>query len=147
MNKEMVTYAKGRPPQRIREKDGNKEYEEWIFGAPPEDVDFVRFVGDEVVQVKTMKVDGEKIVRTQKEVQLEDPARAAAPGDASETANKNNTAPKPKPAGAPTLRRPGEPGNDDPSQGIPTRTPIYGPGGPGGTSPPGQSPPGGGPGL
>jgi hypothetical protein len=138
MNKEMVTYAKGRPPQRIREKDGNKEYEEWIFGAPPEDVDFVRFVGDEVVQVKTMKVDGEKIVRTQKEVQLEDPARATAPANPTETANKDNTAPKPKPAGAPTLRRPGEADDSQSAPSSPNRTPVYGApsGAPSGSGPP-----------
>jgi len=31
-----------------------------------QDVDFVRFVGDEVVRVETMKVDGQKIVRVRK---------------------------------------------------------------------------------
>jgi hypothetical protein len=65
MNKEMVTASMGRPPQRIREKDAqNHDYEEWVFGQPPQDVQFIRFVGDEVVQVKTMKIDGEKIVKT-----------------------------------------------------------------------------------
>ena len=66
MNREMVIYAKGRPPKKVREHEGgvqnegqnDVEYEEWIYGTPPEDVDFVRFVGDEVVRVETMKVDG-----------------------------------------------------------------------------------------
>jgi hypothetical protein len=145
----MVTYAKGRPPQRIRERDGNKEYEEWIFGTPPEDVDFVRFVGDEVIQVKTMKVDGEKIVRTQKEVQLEDMHRA--PVDSVDTASKENAPPKPKPVGAPTLRRPGDPAPNDPTPGEPTRsTPVYGAPGTPGSSPTDKQPtqlPGGPPGL
>src|SRR5258708_36528303 len=48
MNKEMVTYAKGRPPQRIRDREGNQDYEEWMFGFPPQDVEFIRFVGDQV---------------------------------------------------------------------------------------------------
>ena len=66
MNREMLIYAKGRPPKKIREKDGEVEYEEWIYGEPPRDVDFVRMVGDEVVRVETMKVDGTKTLRTER---------------------------------------------------------------------------------
>jgi len=98
MNREMVLYSKGRPPKKDREKDGNTEYEEWIYGEPPHDVDFVRFVGDEVIRVETMKVDGEKVVRTEKEVNLEPQPTLA---DKQEQ-------PQPRPANAPTLRRPGE---------------------------------------
>src|SRR5438270_13268943 len=76
MNREMVTTSKGRPPKKTREKDGETEYEEWIYGDPPQDVDFVRFVADEVVRVETMKVDGEKLVRTEKEVNIERPTVA-----------------------------------------------------------------------
>src|SRR6202451_1505484 len=71
MNQEMVLHARGKPPKKVRERDGDTQYEEWIYGEPPADVDFVRFVGDEVVRVETMKVGGEKIVRTEKEVILE----------------------------------------------------------------------------
>jgi len=106
MNREMVTYAKGRPPNKIREKDATgTEYEEWIYGEPPQDVDFVRFVGDEVVRVETMKVDGEKVVRTQKEIELEPQPTVAKEADGESS---------PRPANAPTLRRPGE--MPDPSQ-------------------------------
>ena len=73
MNQEMVLHAKGKPPKKVRERAGETEYEEWIYGESPADVDFVRFVGDEVVRVETMKVNGEKIVRTEKEVILEQP--------------------------------------------------------------------------
>jgi hypothetical protein len=97
MNREMVTYAKGRPPKKIREKDGDTEYEEWIYGEPPQDVDFVRLVGDEVVRVETMKVDGQKMVRTQKEIDL-----------APKPTLAQNSEAQPRPANAPTLRRPGE---------------------------------------
>jgi len=51
MNHDMVIYAKGRPPKKVREHADEVEYEEWIYGVPPQDVDFVRFVGDEVVRV------------------------------------------------------------------------------------------------
>ena len=128
MNKEMVTEALGRPPQRIRDKDEqNRNYEEWMYGEPPADVQFIRFVGDEVVQVKTMKVDGEKIVRTQREVTLDDPAVAAA-------ATQNKPAP-PRPANAPTLRRPGEEIPDGQPGAGTTRIPTTAPT-PNGTDPP-----------
>src|SRR5947209_15070965 len=32
MNPEMVIHAKGRPPKKVREKDGETEYEERIYG-------------------------------------------------------------------------------------------------------------------
>ncbi len=98
MNREMVIYAKGRAPRKVREHadgaQGDVEYEEWIYGTPPQDVDFVGFVGDEVVRVETMKVDGQKVVRVDKEVDLNTPT----------VAKKQ----EPRPANAPTLRRPGE---------------------------------------
>jgi hypothetical protein len=89
MNKEMVTYSKGRPPQRVREKDTTgTEYEEWIYGMPPQDTEFVRFTGDEVTQLKIMKVDGEKIVKTQREVTLDLPeiARKTEPSSGEQVA-------------------------------------------------------------
>ena len=79
MNREMVIYAKGRAPKKIREHDGEVEYEDWIYGTPPQDVDFVRFVGEEVVRVETMTVAGQKIVRTEKEVDLDAAAVAQKP--------------------------------------------------------------------
>lgn len=99
MNREMVTYAKGRAEKKIREKDGETEYEEWIYGEPPKDVEFVRLVGDEVVQMKIMKIDGERIVRTQKEVDLSAPQTAAIVDP--------DTKPD-APLHKPTLKRPGE---------------------------------------
>jgi hypothetical protein len=95
MNREMVMAAKGRPPKKIREKEGETEYEEWIYGEPPQDVDFIRLAGDEVVRLETMKVGGEKVVRTEKEVNLEQPSVAKSSSE-------------PRPANAPTLRRAGE---------------------------------------
>lgn len=97
MNSEMVIYAMGKPPKKDRERDGETEYEEWIYGDPPQDVNFVRFVGDEVVRVETMKVGGEKIVRTAKEVDLPKPNQ-------DEQAKQDQD----RPANAPSLRRPGE---------------------------------------
>lgn len=110
MNQEMVIHAKGKPPKKVREREGETQYEEWIYGDSPADVDFVRFVGDEVVQVKTMKVDGRKIVRTEKEVVLQTP-------DADKEAKRE---PEDRPVNAPSLRRPGESSDDvpKPADGI-----------------------------
>ena len=113
MDKEMVVYAKGRAPQKIRDKDdkGN-DYEEWIYGTPPEEVDFVRFKGNEVARLEIMTVDGEKIVRTEKEVDLKSLE--------AELADKK---PVPKPTNAPTLMRPGETTDIGPPQPSDGRDP------------------------
>ena len=104
MNSEMVIHAMGKPPMKDREKDGEGvEYEEWIYGQSPQDVNFVRFVGDEVVRVETMKASGEKVVRTAKEVELNHPDKDA---EAKQ---------EPRPANAPSLRRPGEDSQDVPN--------------------------------
>jgi hypothetical protein len=96
MNTEMVLHARGKAPKKVRERDGESEYEEWIYGEPPQDVDFVRIVSDQVVRVETMKVGGQKIVRTEKEVILQRPDK--------DTEAKQED----RPANAPSLRRPGE---------------------------------------
>jgi hypothetical protein len=67
MNREMVLYAKGLSSRKIREEKDGTQYEEWVYGEPPQDVEFVRFSGDEVVRVETIKVNGEKNIRTEKE--------------------------------------------------------------------------------
>src|ERR1700752_4056887 len=103
MNTEMVLHARGKAPKKVREGDGDTDYEEWIYGEPPQDVDFVRIVGDEVVRVETMKVGGQKIVRTEKEVILNKPKEEEA-----------KTEQEVRPANAPSLRRPGEDAEDVP---------------------------------
>lgn len=140
MDKEMVVYAKGKAPRKIRDKDEQgQNYEEWIYGTPPEEVEFVRFKGDEVSRLEIMSIDGQKIVKTEREVEL--------PSKETEVAEQK---PAPKPAYVPTLRRPGEevgyPQPDDsthrtprpqdqqiPNDGSPnpdtTGMPVPGPGG------------------
>src|SRR5579864_9120564 len=114
MNHDMVIMAKDRPPQKLREKDDKGvEYEEWIYGAVPQDVTFVRFVGDEVTYVETMRVGGEKVVKTQKEVDVKDGVVSLASATAQTTAANNNEEPvSDQPVKRPTLKRPGE--ADDP---------------------------------
>ncbi len=130
MNTEMVLHARGKAPKKVRERDGDTEYEEWIYGEPPADVDFVRIVSDEVVRVETMKVGGQKIVRTEKEVILDKP-------DKDTEAKKEQD----RPANAPSLRRPGEDSENAPrpSDGI-SPVPIAAP--PDTQQPPGNPGPG-----
>ena len=101
MNKDMVTFSKGRPPQRVREKDAaGVDYEEWIYGTPPQDTEFVRFIGDEVTQLKIMKVDGEKIVKTEREVKLDQPPTLTAQRtDGPNSDNACNIPTMPNPTG------------------------------------------------
>jgi hypothetical protein len=125
MSKEMVIDALGRPPKRIRENDGNVDYEEWIYGEPPGDVQFIRFVNEEVTRVEHSQVGGLREIRTAREVKVNavtgaatmtDPnapqtAAAAQPADATQTAEAK------KPPKAPTMRRPGEQAEDQAAQG------------------------------
>jgi hypothetical protein len=132
MDQEMVLHSRGKPPKKVRERDGETEYEEWIYGEPPADVDFVRIVGDEVVRVETMKVNGEKLVRSEREVVLPDKDKDK---DKNKEAKKEE-----RPANAPSLRRPGEDSDDapKPSEGVspvrPSAPPDI-PTPPGGTGP------------
>jgi hypothetical protein len=104
MNTEMVVHAKGKAPKKVREKDGVAEYEEWIYGEPPADVDFVRIMGDEVVRIETMKIGGEKIVRTEKEVILAKPDQETGPEEQQDRpANAQPAAPA-DPENAPNQR-------------------------------------------
>jgi hypothetical protein len=101
MNRQMVDASMGRPGKKIREKDEQgKYYEEWIYGEPPQEVSFIRLVADEVIRVEVMKVDGEKQVRTEREVDV-------TPSGAVQ-AQAAGAAPAATPSQAPTLRRPGE---------------------------------------
>jgi hypothetical protein len=110
MNHDMVVMAKDRPAQKVREKDDKgKEYEEWIYGAPPKDVVFVRFSGDEVVQVKTAKIGGQITVKTEKEVDVKDGVPTLAALKSSDNPQDVSGAPQQEqPAHKPTLKRPDE---------------------------------------
>jgi len=126
MNTDMVLASKGKPPKKVREHEGEVSYEEWIYGEPPADVDFVRIVGDEVVQVKTMRMGGEKIVRTEKEVDIQEKPREAKEEE--------------KPANAPSMMRPGEQAPDALPGGTRDPRGQVQPG-PSDAPPPGDAPP------
>jgi hypothetical protein len=122
MTKDMVINAKGRPDQKIRESEAGSEFEEWVYGKPPQTVEFVRFVGDEVTQIKDMPMGGTKVVRTEREVDFppgqvpgtpaaviaqSGEAEGQAPGQAQKSGDQADSGGGPAPK--PTLRRAGEP--------------------------------------
>jgi hypothetical protein len=118
MNRDMVIMAKDRPDQKVREKDASgKDYEDWIYGRPPQDVTFVRVIGDEVTQVKIAKVSGQLIVKTEKEVDVKDGTVSLAALKASNSPQDVSQQPdqSQQPAKRPTLKREGEEGGPDPA--------------------------------
>jgi hypothetical protein len=68
MNQDMVLAAKGLPNQRLEERENGVDYQEWIYGQPPQELTFVRFLHGEAVRVETMTVGGEKTIKTEKEI-------------------------------------------------------------------------------
>jgi hypothetical protein len=56
MSTDMVLYALGAPEKKSREVDGQMPFEEWIYGHPPQDVNFVRINGNRVIRVEVAKL-------------------------------------------------------------------------------------------
>ncbi|MGO9335922.1 MAG: hypothetical protein ACLPY1_00280 [Terracidiphilus sp.] len=112
MSTDMVLYAKGAPDNKSREMDGQMPFEEWIYGKPPNEVDFVRINGNRVIRVEVAKMGETPVVFTKDEVEglmrtdgtpLEpDSTRVAKVGDVERDPNKE------APAAPPSLRNPGE---------------------------------------
>jgi hypothetical protein len=119
MSTDMVVYAKGRPATKSREMDGQMPFEEWIYGTPPEEVDFVRINGNRVIRVEIAK-DGEPVQTFTKDVvsamlrtdgtpimTAQTTTRTIHEGDVEVDTDKQ------APAAAPSLRNPGEQLPDD----------------------------------
>ena len=150
MDKDMVMYAKGRPQQRIRDKDEQgQDYEEWIYGKPPEEVDFVRFKGNEVARLEVMTVDGKKSIHTEREIDLPAPRIRKSPKRSRRRNHRSLprcavparkwSIPQPTPRNVPNVRRilrtlrirmtlpPTSSTNPAPPQNTPTTTPPINP--------------------
>jgi hypothetical protein len=113
MSTDMVLFAKGAPDNKSREMDGQMPFEEWIYGKPPSEVDFVRINGNRVIRVEIAKMGVDPVVYTKDEVEglmrtdgtpLEPNAteRVAKVGDMERDPNKE------APNAPPSLRNPGE---------------------------------------
>ncbi len=107
MNREMVLKAVGQPDQKVREMDGQTPFEEWIYGQPPHEVQFVRFNGNRVIRLEIADVGQPPVIRDKDETDgyfAGQFVRQVRLGDAPPTAPNQEHAP----TAAPTLRQPGE---------------------------------------
>lgn len=134
MNHRMVVAALGQPEQKIREMQEDMPYEEWLYGKPPEPVQFVRFMGDRVVRMEIAAVGKDPVIRDQDETDgyfASTQTHEVAYGDASPNQTGQQTL-------DPTLRNPGEP--RPPGSQLPVNFPKEkkDPTGGGATAPPDQ---------
>ena len=115
----MVLFAMGSPQSKSREIEGQMPFEEWIYGQPPKDVQFVRINGNRVIRVEVAKMGETPLIFTNDEVTglmrtdgtpliPDKTTRTVAMGDAERDPNTQ------APTAPPSLRKPGEtlPQND-----------------------------------
>ncbi|AXC15862.1 hypothetical protein ACPOL_6650 [Acidisarcina polymorpha] len=143
MNQEMVIHALGHPDSKSRERDGDMPFEEWIYGEPPKDVEFVRFNGNRVIRVEDAKLGQPPIIRSTDEMgdywsTAPNPnVREVKLGDTSADSRGHESAV----SAPPTLKKPGE--TLPVSQNVPQLDKVQFPPGMDGSkpaSPPNQAP-------
>jgi hypothetical protein len=115
MSTEMVVFALGPPQSKSREMEGQMPFEEWIYGAPPKPVEFVRINGNRVIRLEIAKVGEAPQIFTQDEVtglMRTDGSPLAPPPDRTKTVAMGDKAPyNPDTQAAPappSLRKDGE---------------------------------------
>jgi len=69
MSTEMLLYAKGQPETKSHEMEGNMPFDEWVYGKPPKDVEFVRINGNRVIRLEIAKMGKTPEVLTKDEVE------------------------------------------------------------------------------
>jgi hypothetical protein len=94
--------------------DGQMPFEEWIYGKPPKDVEFVRINGNRVIRVEVAKMGETPVIFTKDEVEGlmrtdGTPLEAAAPNTrVAKVGDVERDPDKEAPAPPPSLRNPGE---------------------------------------
>ncbi len=125
MTTDMVLFAMGQPTNKTREMDGQMPFEEWIYGTPPQEVDFVRINGNRVIRLEVAR-DGEALQIFTKDVvsammttdgtpviTAQGNTRTVREGDVETDTDRQ------APATPPSLRNPGESlPTDDTSVGV-----------------------------
>ncbi|HEV2273029.1 MAG TPA: hypothetical protein VGR96_02620 [Acidobacteriaceae bacterium] len=107
MNRDMVVKALGLPDQKVRETNGQMPFEEWIYGEPPHEVQFVRFNGNRVIRLEIADVGQPPIIRDKDETDgyfSGQFVRQVRLGDAPPVDPNQEHGPR----AAPSLRKPGE---------------------------------------
>ena len=132
MSTDMVLFAKGAPQIKSREMEGQMPFEEWIYGTPPKDVEFVRINGNRVIRVEIAKTGETPVIFTKDEVEglmrtdgtpvetaKVDP-HAVREGDVQRDPNTQ------APAAPPSLRKPGEtlPADDSKGERVGVMRPV-----------------------
>jgi hypothetical protein len=122
MSTDMVLFAKGQPDNKTREMDGQMPFEEWMYGKPPKDVEFVRINGNRVIRVELAKIGEAPLIVTKDEVEglmrTDGTPLEANGGSGPRIAKVGDTERDPNtqaPTAPPSLRNPGEklPQDDD----------------------------------
>jgi len=123
MSTDMVLFAMGQPESKSREIEGQMPFEEWIYGHPPQDVQFVRVNGNRVIRVEMAKLGQPLEVYTKDEVEglmttdgkpvLAEVSHPVQMGDVHRDPNTQ------APATPPSLRKPGEKLPDDSDSNTP----------------------------
>ena len=114
MSTDMLLFAKGPPERKSREMEGQMPFEEWIYGKPPEEVQFVRINGNRVIRVEIARMGESPIIFTKDEVEGMmrtdgsplNPARSSTrPVELGDVVRDPDTQ---APLAPPSLRNPGE---------------------------------------
>ena len=122
MSTDMVLFAMGQPQRKVREVEGQMPFEEWIYGAPPNPVQFVRINGNRVIRVEIAKVGESPRIFTKDEVEgmmRTDGTPLVADNQRTRTVKMGDVTRDPDkeaPAPPPTLSAPGEKLPDSPAQ-------------------------------
>jgi len=69
MSIDMVLFAKGQPESKTHEMEGQMPFDEWIYGHPPQPVEFVRINGNRVIRVEEARVGEPPLILTKNEVE------------------------------------------------------------------------------
>jgi hypothetical protein len=113
MSTDMVLFTLGQPQRKVRETHDQMPFEEWIYGAPPEPVQFVRINGNRVIRVEIAKVGEQPEIFTKDEVEGlmrtdGTPAIAVNQGHPVHLGDVQRNPDTQAPAPPPTLTNPGE---------------------------------------
>ncbi len=130
MSTDMVIFAMGHPLRKVRETQDQMPFEEWIYGAPPDPVEFVRINGNRVIRVEIAKVGQDPQIFTKDEVEglmrtdgspviaANQNVRTVQMGDVHRDADTSAPAPPP------TLTNPGEKLPDSAQNGAGAMKPV-----------------------
>jgi hypothetical protein len=126
MNGDMVIAALGQPRNKVRERENQVPFEEWIYGEPPDPVQFVRFNNNRVIRVEIAKVGEAPEIRTENEMgdywqkQPAQDTRIVKLGDQAPTQPGADSGARK----APSLRNPGETLPADSNTSTPQMGPV-----------------------